>query len=452
MNNIAQFFHLASYTIPVNEVAIINVSNGNERGTNHMSQLNQEMGNIIYELRKSKGITQEDLANQLGISYQAVSKWENGISCPDIALIPKLAFIFGTTIDALFGKSEIQNSLHDALELEILFQGDVKDTSGNDYHGQLIGGQYCKDRFGRENSAIYLNGKSDYIILEQPPALSAQGFTISVWCYYDTKTSFDGWHSAIISQDGQQSNRCLQLSTKDDNITLHRFLKEPDIYLPAKISTESWYHIVISYENNTYYAYLNGKLITQSEGDFTPSVSEPLYIGRKSTNESYFFFHGKIDDLRLYNRVITPTEVEALHLENGWKPHILPTTTPSAYPLPILDKLDTVRMVLPTSCFSEAALWYQNVLGFRTHVDEKHFKMLALEKGPLLVLDQHNEIVETHHSHAPFIFKTRLQIIDLEHYLSSSGATNIHIEDEGFANFIHFDDPFGQKWILIREK
>lgn len=68
------------------------------------------IGKIISEQRKSKGLTQEQLANQLGVSPQAVSKWENGISCPDIMILPKLADIFEISIDELFGKKAEQET------------------------------------------------------------------------------------------------------------------------------------------------------------------------------------------------------------------------------------------------------------------------------------------------------------------------------------------------------
>ena len=53
------------------------------------------IGNKIRELRKQRGITQEQLANRIGVSFQAVSKWENNIALPDIALAPVLASYFG---------------------------------------------------------------------------------------------------------------------------------------------------------------------------------------------------------------------------------------------------------------------------------------------------------------------------------------------------------------------
>jgi transcriptional regulator with XRE-family HTH domain len=60
----------------------------------------------IAELRRASGLTQDALAEKLGVTYQAVSKWENAISCPDIALIPAISDIFGVSIDALFGRTE----------------------------------------------------------------------------------------------------------------------------------------------------------------------------------------------------------------------------------------------------------------------------------------------------------------------------------------------------------
>ena len=59
---------------------------------------------IIVKYRRELGLTQEGLAQRLGVTNQAVSKWESGQSCPDIALLPALADIFGITIDQLFGR------------------------------------------------------------------------------------------------------------------------------------------------------------------------------------------------------------------------------------------------------------------------------------------------------------------------------------------------------------
>ena len=62
------------------------------------------IGENIRALRLQKGLTQEQVAQTLGVTYQAVSKWETGANTPDIALLPALAELFGVTIDALFSR------------------------------------------------------------------------------------------------------------------------------------------------------------------------------------------------------------------------------------------------------------------------------------------------------------------------------------------------------------
>lgn len=52
-------------------------------------------------LRKTKGFTQKSLAEKLGISHQAISQWEKGETMPDIATLPMLAGLLGTTVDAI---------------------------------------------------------------------------------------------------------------------------------------------------------------------------------------------------------------------------------------------------------------------------------------------------------------------------------------------------------------
>ena len=58
-------------------------------------------GKRIAQLRRQKGLKQEDLAQALEVSPQAVSKWENDISCPDISLLPLLAQLLGVSVDEL---------------------------------------------------------------------------------------------------------------------------------------------------------------------------------------------------------------------------------------------------------------------------------------------------------------------------------------------------------------
>lgn len=69
----------------------------------------------ISELRKRKGITQEELARALGVTNQAVSKWESSQCCPDISLMPEIADYFGVTTDELFGREAKDGKTADAV-------------------------------------------------------------------------------------------------------------------------------------------------------------------------------------------------------------------------------------------------------------------------------------------------------------------------------------------------
>lgn len=62
----------------------------------------QEIGNRIAEARRARGMTQPDLAEKMGVSFQAVSNWERGESMPDISKLPDLSRALQLSLDALF--------------------------------------------------------------------------------------------------------------------------------------------------------------------------------------------------------------------------------------------------------------------------------------------------------------------------------------------------------------
>ena len=64
--------------------------------------MNMDIGGTIKKLRTDRNVTQEEVAEYLDISFQAVSKWETGTTMPDITLMPKIADFFGVRIDDLF--------------------------------------------------------------------------------------------------------------------------------------------------------------------------------------------------------------------------------------------------------------------------------------------------------------------------------------------------------------
>lgn len=63
--------------------------------------MKKTLGMMIAELRKQKGMTQLELAEKMGVTDKAVSKWERDLSCPDINSLPTLADILGVSVDEL---------------------------------------------------------------------------------------------------------------------------------------------------------------------------------------------------------------------------------------------------------------------------------------------------------------------------------------------------------------
>lgn len=70
-----------------------------------MENINMTLAKNILKHRKKCGLSQDGLAKKIGVSFQAVSKWETAKSAPDIGFLPIMADIFGCYIDELFGRT-----------------------------------------------------------------------------------------------------------------------------------------------------------------------------------------------------------------------------------------------------------------------------------------------------------------------------------------------------------
>lgn len=84
---------------------------------------NLKTGEVISKRRRKLGLTQNQLANSLSISFQAVSKWENNIAYPDIEMLPKLAAALNTTVDALLGYSSVVTEYDKRYDTEEYYWG-----------------------------------------------------------------------------------------------------------------------------------------------------------------------------------------------------------------------------------------------------------------------------------------------------------------------------------------
>ena len=135
------------------------------------------LGQRIAALRRQKDMTQEILAEALGVSPQAVSKWENDISCPDIMLLPKLAKMLDVTVDALLsGEPEPETRLVPAERRKSFNDLILKvRVDSNDGTRMRVNLPMALVKIGMESgSGIQINGMSD-IDMEQILQLAESG-------------------------------------------------------------------------------------------------------------------------------------------------------------------------------------------------------------------------------------------------------------------------------------
>ncbi len=116
-----------------------------------------EFKDVLYKLRKEKKMSQQDIGNLIGISSQAVSKWETGISEPDNKSLKKLANFFNVSIDYLLNNTEIndnelkeQEALRKAL-VNAGFMEDIEDLTDGELNKIM--------RFVVHNKDFLIDGK-----------------------------------------------------------------------------------------------------------------------------------------------------------------------------------------------------------------------------------------------------------------------------------------------------
>lgn len=145
-----------------------------------------ELGKKIAYYRKNLNITQDALAKQLGISNQAVSKWETDQSCPDVELLPKLADIFGISLDELFEREwtaasgECEQAAEDTEKTTLLTLGTAGLQLPWDDDGNLRAVLFVGRRLVRESD---VEGKYGEICKEIK--LNIDGAVLNVESYFN---------------------------------------------------------------------------------------------------------------------------------------------------------------------------------------------------------------------------------------------------------------------------
>jgi ribosomal protein S18 acetylase RimI-like enzyme len=209
----------------------------------------------------------------------------------------------------------------EGLLLELLLDGNVDDTSGHGHHVVANGAAPTMDRFGNAGGAYLFDGTDDCLVAA-PVDLPTRSLSVSLWARVDT-LDLGGWSNCLICQDNgddrDQSRRIFQLSLHCGRLTWHRMTQARDPVSRNVVRPGVWFHAAVTVTNGVHRLYMDGELHDTSEHALRASAEEPIYIGRKGTDEPYFFLHGALDDVRVYERALADDEVRSLFRERGYE-------------------------------------------------------------------------------------------------------------------------------------
>lgn len=214
--------------------------------------------------------------------------------------------------------------LNDGLVAFYPFNGNANDESESGNNGTVYGATLTIDGFGNVNSAYHFDGINDYISVQDNDSLDLSNIrTIGAWYRMLPKTGDENntilgkYRSDTINEDGYiiidnqlPDNNKLRLWAKDG---LGGGSVPPEI---IGYNFGTWRHVILVIENNQVKSYIDGKYngtgypMNNSLGN-----SNPLLIGAglNHLSQVYNYFYGDIDNIRIYNRVLSESEIQQLY-------------------------------------------------------------------------------------------------------------------------------------------
>jgi hypothetical protein len=211
------------------------------------------------------------------------------------------------TVIAWFAKDD----LTDGLVAYYPFNGDASDVSANGNNGIVHGANLVADRFGTPNRAYSFSGAGDYIDCGNSSILNLSTFSISYWVK-SAHAPGTGAVSNIISKGDNFTSTWDNTDNPNPGITFFDGTNWHSATPTSVFSANKWYHIVATYNKDTLTVYVNGvsnNTVFASQDPLTNT--DRLCIGADSTFSG--FFGGFIDDLRIYDRALAPSEITKLY-------------------------------------------------------------------------------------------------------------------------------------------
>ncbi len=216
--------------------------------------------------------------------------------------------------------SQLPANLQQGLVAYYPFNGNANDESGNGNDGTVNGATLTADRNGKTSSAYDFNVNSGYIEVSNSSSLSnINALTVSVWFRVESYYYFSDFFQTfpILSKSNQSfhwGNFDLNLWQAGNLLQTHLLTKETGC--STDVAENSWNHLICSINNDSTYFYLNGLLICSGISGNFPQFSEnhmPMFIGRNIQGGANEIADGQIDDIFIFNRFLSPYEIQQLY-------------------------------------------------------------------------------------------------------------------------------------------
>lgn len=226
------------------------------------------------------------------------------------------------------GVDNTTDTLLDGLIASYSFDNNTNDSSGNELHGILYEGSYTSDRSNLEFSSLQLDvddspswgERNDRVEVAYDPIMDVDNITISAWVNTQEKPQpYDNRHYSIVSRwftdwtdENEEKGAYAFYIDGNQNLAFtdrFQFIVAKDVFIEYNV----WTHVTVTIDSEKLRFYVNGGFIYEEllNSDFKlPANSLNLLLGERQMYNGYWYhFEGKLDNINLWGRALTPCEV-----------------------------------------------------------------------------------------------------------------------------------------------
>jgi hypothetical protein len=298
---------------------LINNSKNIEFGRSTLPQGEYFWGKIDDIAIYNRALTQQEITNLYNSSVPptlTLSSSQGFINCEQSSILTASS----SSSAQPCSKVDLPATLQNGLVGYWPFCGNANDASGNGNNGTVNGATLTTDRFGNANRAYSFDGSltsAPFILTNTPFQVNSNQFSISFWLQRNSLNLNPSWLLDIRSNPLSGN---FEIIADDSTLTFLNYNSQINVPIftinhQIGIVSTNWYHFLCTSSNNITKLYVNSQLVGQSNTPISIPSGGSFFIGKHgsfdlSTNTSH---NGKIDDIAIYNRALTASEIQQLY-------------------------------------------------------------------------------------------------------------------------------------------